>query len=543
MKSVYQLFCPLLRLAAPGQLAAAAAASLTAAICALGLMGAAAWLITSAALQPPLAALALGITIVRTCGIGRAVFRYADRWFSHQLAFHSHTQLQLKLYDQAAATLPLRTGMASQGLWLHQLTSSCQTLREFYLRALLPPIASLLLSLLASFVLFGTIGTVSLLLPLLWLSHLLLPCLLETPHGAAGGQAKAAYRSALLDAASGQAELLVAGSLPAVRSRLAALARQLRQEQQQGQHQTLYSDLLLQVLDALVLILLLASLTSAALSGILTFIELTVWLFLLLALQSEFQPLAAAARAFQESQQAAAPLFSVPVAATCPAPASAASSPLATAPLLAVSHLTFGYHEQMPILHDISFTVTAGAHTAILGDSGSGKTTLGCLLTACWPVPAGTIRLQGQDSTSLSPAQQREYFSAPLQGCDLPAGSIRSLFLRLIPGISDEAIWHSLQVAQLAAVIGKLPAGLDSPLTSSAGNLSGGERNRLLTALAIARPAPILLLDEPTAGLDEKTASALLTAVLDELDEKQRTLLIITHDPLAAARVQQVVRL
>lgn len=543
MKSLYPVISPLLRLADSVQLAAAAAASLAAAICALGLMGAAAWLITTAALQPPLAALALGITIVRTCGIGRAVFRYADRWLSHKLAFHSHTKLQLKLYDQAATALPLRTGPISQGQWLHQLTSGCQTLRDFYLRALLPPVVSLLISLPASLLLFETIGPISLLLPLLWLLHLLLPYLRETRLDAADNQALAAYRSALLDTALGQEELLAAGSLPNLQARLAEHARKLRCEQQQSLHKTLPTDILLQFLDAIFLILLLTSLTTAALAGTLTFIELTVWLFLLLALQNELQPLAAAARSLHQSSLAAAPLFSVLAEAPCASAPQTVSTPLATAPLLAVNHLTFGYHAETPILHDLSFTVTTGLHTAILGDSGSGKTTLGCLLTACWPVTAGTICLQGQDCCQLPPARQRSYFSAMLQGCELPAGTIRSIFLQLIPGITDDAIWHCLQIAQLAGIIQKLPAGLASPLTANAGNLSGGERNRLLTALAIARPAPILLLDEPTAGLDKKTASALLTAVLDELDEKQRTLLIITHDLLAAARVRQIVRL
>jgi ABC-type transport system involved in cytochrome bd biosynthesis fused ATPase/permease subunit len=78
---------------------------------------------------------------------------------------------------------------------------------------------------------------------------------------------------------------------------------------------------------------------------------------------------------------------------------------------------------------------------------------------------------------------------------------------------------------------------------ANAQNLSGGQRNRLLTALALAKPGELLILDEPTAGLDKKTASALLTELLDELDRQQRTLLLITHDSPAAAKMKQVIHL
>ncbi|SFT47919.1 ATP-binding cassette, subfamily C [Selenomonas sp. GACV-9] len=540
MKNCLAAITPLLKLMAPSALLPAALAALASALCALSLMGAAAWLITTAALQPPLAALALGITIVRACGIGRAVFRYADRYFSHRLAFDSYTALQLKLYDSAAAVLPLREGPVAQGQWLHRLTSGCQVLRDFYLRALLPPLVSLLLILLTTILLFPVIGLMSCLLPLLFLAHLLVPLWRESAQPCASQQAAPAYRSALLDTAEGRDELQLAGSLAAITIRLDAHAQRLCSQQRQDDSARITSDNLLQLASVTVLILLLASLSGAAIAQTLSFIELAVWLLILLALQTELPPLAAAARSLRESKTAALPLWAVHSPLT---EQKTAATPTAATPLLAVNQLTFGYHPEVPIFNGLSFTITTGQHTAVIGDSGSGKTTLACLLTACWPPDSGSISLGGLDAGKLTPTQQRSFFAACLQGCQLPAGTIRSLFSQFIPGISDDTIQHCLQTAQLTAFIHQQPQGLDTELTSDATNLSGGQRSRLLTALSLARPAPILLLDEPTAGLDAKTSSALLTAVLDELDKQQRTLLVITHDPLAIDRVSQVIRL
>ena len=92
--------------------------SLMALFTGLALLGASAWLVASAALMPPLYTLALGITTVRACGIGRAVFRYGERYLSHRMAFRILTEIRLAFYDAAARCLPLRSGPARQGEFL-----------------------------------------------------------------------------------------------------------------------------------------------------------------------------------------------------------------------------------------------------------------------------------------------------------------------------------------------------------------------------------------------------------------------------------------
>ena len=100
-----------------------------------------------------------------------------------------------------------------------------------------------------------------------------------------------------------------------------------------------------------------------------------------------------------------------------------------------------------------------------------------------------------------------------------------------------------LECAQLGSLAASLPQGLDTPLGYDGSRLSGGERNRLLTALALASPYPLLILDEPTAGLDKKTASRLLNGLFERAHEQHQTLLVITHDSSILDRFSQVIQL
>jgi ABC-type lipoprotein export system ATPase subunit len=179
---------------------------------------------------------------------------------------------------------------------------------------------------------------------------------------------------------------------------------------------------------------------------------------------------------------------------------------------------------------NFSLTIAPGQHTALLGESGRGKTTLAYLLTGLYPPEEGTIECSC-------------HVAGNLQGCFVFSGSIRENFLHLHPDLSEEDMQSCLECAQLGSLAASLPQGLDTPLGYDGSRLSGGERNRLLTALALASPAPLLILDEPTAGLDKKTASHLLYALFEKAQEQHKTLLVITHDSNIPDRFTQIISL
>ena len=548
MQSVFVLR-RLLSFAEPAKALPALLAGTLAVLSAVGLIGTAAWIIASAALRPPLSALALAITLVRACGIGRAVFRYLDRWFSHVLAFDCYEKLQRETYARAAESIPLRAGGVREGAFLHDLLTGCETLRDFYLRTVPQPVIAGILTALtcAALLPLTTRGAAG--LAAVYLLHLILPQVILRERSMR--EESAAYRGVLLDLTAGRDELIVAGALPHAEEHLARTASAF---QNRTQRRGMSRDRLFCALDVLrtglwiaLIVLLIPHVAGGSLSGV-TF---AVWVLVLEAVLAEYRPLPAAALGMSEARRAAETILpngntlndteESGTGSDSAAPSSAAAR--SDAPLIEVQSLSFGYDPALPILRDLSFAINSGEHAAIIGESGAGKTTLASLLLRLWECDGGTIRYRGIPAHALSLAETRSLFGAALQGSYLFSTSIRDNFTRLHDGISEERILRALETAQLADVIRALPRGLDEPLGENAARLSGGQRSRLLTALALASDAPVLLLDEPTAGLNAELGERLIRAILTELSAEGRTLIVITHDLPLLDHMKQVIEL
>lgn len=507
--------------------------SLMALFTGLALLGASAWLVASAALMPPLYTLALGITTVRACGIGRAVFRYGERYLSHRMAFRILTEIRTSFYDRAAKVLPLRSGPARQGEFLHDLLTGADELRDFYVRALLPIAAIGTITALTTWLLAGVIGLWALALPALYLARLVLSCASRQTGEERQRTRDAAYRSALLDAAGGADELICAGRAPALK-RLAGPADHLLQDSLQLARSDARRDAAENLLDTTVLMALLALLILRVTQGALSGIDLCVYFLVLQTLLVEFRSLLAA-RFLPEQRIGDTAATDEPTGKPerIPAPAQAFSRDADAAsqtPLLEAQDLSFSYRKGQGVLQGLSFRIARGQHTAIVGASGAGKTTLAALLLGVWPPDSGILRLCGTPYHELPQGAIQQAIAALPQGSVLFAGSIRENFARYRPDCKEEDILAALRDAQLDEVVAALPEGIDTPLGEDACFLSGGQRGRLLTAIAIAGKEPVILLDEPTCGLDQETAAALMSALFARVQQTGQTLLTITHE-------------
>lgn len=546
----------LLRLTTPFEFLPVLLVSLMALFTGLALLGASAWLVASAALMPPLYTLALGITTVRACGIGRAVFRYGERYLSHRMAFRILTEIRTSFYDRAAKVLPLRSGPARQGEFLHDLLTGADELRDFYVRALLPIAAIGTITALTTWLLAGVIGLWALALPALYLARLVLSCASRQTGEEMQRTRDAAYRSALLDAAGGADELICAGCAPALK-RLAGPADRLLQGSLQLARSDAKRDAAENLLDTTVLMALLALLILRVTDGALSGIDLCVYFLVLQTLLVEFRTLPEAvrqgrrsllaARFLPERQTSEAAETDEPAEQSekIPAPAQAASrdADAASQTLLEAKDLSFSYRQGQGVLQGLSFRIARGQHTAIVGASGAGKTTLAELLLGVWPPDSGTLRLCGTPYHELPQGAIQQAIAALPQGSVLFAGSIRENFARYRPDCKEEDIRAALRDAQLDEVVAALPQGIDTPLGEDACFLSGGQRGRLLTAIAIAGKEPVILLDEPTCGLDQKTAAALMAALFARVQETGQTLLTITHERTLLHHFQQTIEL
>ena len=176
-----------------------------------------------------------------------------------------------------------------------------------------------------------------------------------------------------------------------------------------------------------------------------------------------------------------------------------------------------------------------GDRIAITGPSGAGKTTLLERLLALRPCPPGTIALGGEDLAQLDPAVARAAFAHAPQDAALIAGTVADNLRLAAPDASDDALWEALRDAALDERIRAAPAGLNAWLGDNGERLSGGERRRLSLARALLRPAPWLLLDEPTEGLDAGTEALVLDRLAARLDRTGQGVVLVSHRPAPLA--------
>lgn len=186
-----------------------------------------------------------------------------------------------------------------------------------------------------------------------------------------------------------------------------------------------------------------------------------------------------------------------------------------------------------------------GSVAGLTGPSGIGKTTLLERLMGLRPAAASGITLDGQPLESLELAALRRAFAYAPQEAPLLAGTVRANLLLACPEgeTGEDRLWCALEDAALAARVRAMPEGLDTWLGENGARLSGGERRRLGLARAYLRPAPWLLLDEPTAGLDDATEAAVCGRLAARLARTGQGALIVSHRPAPLRLCSPVLRL
>jgi ATP-binding cassette subfamily C protein CydD len=182
---------------------------------------------------------------------------------------------------------------------------------------------------------------------------------------------------------------------------------------------------------------------------------------------------------------------------------------------------------RLPVLKGVDFELAAGAHVALVGASGAGKTTLLNLLMGFVVPTAGSIRINGIVLETLAPEHWRRHLAWIGQNPVLFHGTIRENILLGRPAAVAAELESAARAARVLEFCHHLPAGLDTPVGEKGFGLSRGQAQRVALARAFLKDAPLLLLDEPTAGLDTENEQLVLTA-LDDLS-RGRTVLTITH--------------
>ncbi len=202
-------------------------------------------------------------------------------------------------------------------------------------------------------------------------------------------------------------------------------------------------------------------------------------------------------------------------------------------------HLNFSYGEE-PVLKDLNLLVKQGDFVAVSGISGIGKSTLLKLLLGVLVPDAGKLLIKTKKQTCEADWKTRELFSYVPQGNMILSGTIRENILFFHPDATEEEVIRAAKIAEIYDFVMQLPQKFDTVLGEKGLGLSEGQVQRLAIARAILQDAPVLLLDEATASLDEKTEQAILNHI-KEL--KTKTLFIVSHRPAALEICNHVIRL
>jgi thiol reductant ABC exporter CydD subunit len=196
--------------------------------------------------------------------------------------------------------------------------------------------------------------------------------------------------------------------------------------------------------------------------------------------------------------------------------------------------------ESKPAVSELTFTIEPGEHVALLGPSGAGKSTILALMLGFVRPTVGEIYVNGVDMSRISLRWWRAQLAAVPQHTHLFQGTIADNIRLGHPAASAEAVHAAAAKAQAQSFIEALPEQYETPLGESV-TLSGGQMSRIVLARAYLLPAPILLMDEPTAQLDMETEAAVHQALEQMLSQQQRTLVLVTHRLGLAQLAQKII--
>jgi ATP-binding cassette subfamily C protein CydCD len=511
----------------------------------VGLLGTSAWLITTAALQPPLARLNMAIVGVRFFGIARGVLRYFERLISHDVTFRVLTRIRVWLYKTLEPLAPARLMTYRAGDLLSSLISDVELLEKFYVRTVAPPLVALLIGTGTSFYL-GSYAPILGLILLVFFIAVGLGIPLLTHHlsripGQTLVRKMAELQYQLVDFIQGLPDLKAFGQAASKREEINSTGHIYGHIQKQlgwirGLDQGL-SRFFTNLGTWAILLAAIPMVTQGQLSGVLlATIFMTAW-----AAFEAVQSLPHAARILSSSLQAGGRLFHIaaekPAVVDPPRP-----EPVPKSFGISIQGLHFSYPGLDSLtLEDLSIEVKQGEKVALVGPSGAGKSTLAYLLLRFWDDKTESIRLipVGKAINAFAQHEIRESLSVVSQDPYFFHDTIQANLKIAKADATEQEIITAAQRAGIHTLISGFPRGYETIIGERGARLSGGERQRLVIARALLKDGTLFLLDELTANLDPLTERKILDNLFQALEQK--TLLMITHRLVGLDDMDQII--
>jgi len=530
----------------------------------VGLLALSSWFITTMAIAG-LAGAAINYTLpaagVRALALLRTGGRYAERLVNHNATLKVLSQLRIWLYSRMEPLAPAGLSGYRGGDLLSRLRADVDTLDDFYVRALVPAVVAILS--VAGFVLFLLLYNPWIaLVDLLFLAAagVVLPAAIAAAASRAGRgvvESASALRAALVEHTEGLGELVALLAVGEHEERIAELSARHDREQRRMNWLWATSDAALLICITMAMWTGLVVAAPFLFSGRMDGPTLAMILVFLIGSFEPVMPLTEVARRLGEMAAAAGRLFELvdaqPAVARLETVRDGGNRPEDTAGAdIVIRGLRFRYElpatvppATLPpgswVLDGVDLDLPQGRRTALIGPTGAGKSSITNVLLRFWEYQAGSVTLAGRELRDYPGEQARALFSLAPQ---LPHLFHTTIWENLVLGaeaVDIDRIEAALEAAQALGVVRALPEGLDTGVGEAGRMLSAGQARRITIARALLKGSPVLILDEPTEGLDGPTAERMLRSIFTFAPE--RSILLITHLLFGLAEVDEIIAL
>ncbi|MFF3214636.1 thiol reductant ABC exporter subunit CydD [Streptomyces sp. NPDC002886] len=511
--------------------------------CSVGLMAVSGWLISRASEQPPVLYLMVAVTATRAFGMGRAVFRYAERLVSHDAVLRMLADLRVSVFQRLERIAPGGLRTHRRGDLLTRLVADADALQDYWLRWLLPVGTAVLVG--TGSVAFtawllpgaGVVLAVGLLAAGVGVPLVSAVCARRTERRLAPARGELATRVA--DLLTGTAELTVAGALGGRRAAAKESDRTLTGIAARAAAVTGLGSGLSALVTGVTVVCAAAVGADAVAGGRLSGVAMAVVVLTPLAAFEAVSGLPQAVQYRQRVRRSAERVYEVidaPVPVTEPErPEALPASPF---PLRLTGLSARHPGQEKEALSGLDLTLEAGRRIAVVGPSGAGKTTLAQVLLRFLDQHEGSYTLGGTDARALDGDDVRRVVGLCAQDAHIFDSSVRENLRLASPGASEARLREALAAARLLEWADGLPDGLDTLVGEHGERISGGQRQRLALARALLADFPVLVLDEPAEHLDLATADALTADLLAATEG--RTTVLITHRLVGLEEVDEV---
>lgn len=506
---------------------------------AIGLSATSAWLISRAAEQPPVFALLLAVTAVRTFGIGRGVLRYAERLAAHDAAFRVLAELRGTTYARLIRLAPAGLAELRTGDLLSRLVGDVDGLADLWLRVVLPYASVGIVGAGAVLLVGGLVPVAGVVLAISLLgSGVLAPVLATAVARRAEGvvvPARGRLADAVLDLAMGAPELVVTGAAPRALLAAGRVDADMAAAERRAALGTGVGTLVGGLASAAATWLALLAGIAAVRAGNLGGVALAVVVLTPIAAHEAAAPLAGAARGIPGLAASARRVIDI-LRRPDPVPEPRVPIAVPDGPLgLRATGLRLRYPgADRDALAALDLVVAPGARVVLTGPSGAGKSTFAAACLRFLDPDAGDLGLLTPDGAlvdlrALEGDAVRRAIGLCEQDPHLFDASIADNLRLARPGCPEADLHAALEAAGLGAWVRSLPGGLATPVGEHGLRLSGGQRRRLALARALLADIRILVLDEPTEHLDEVAARRFVADL--PAAAHGVTLVVLTHRP------------